>query len=110
MPKCLFERSTGLFEGGTRWDDIPHDTGTHIQLTLADYPDRRTQRWDGAMGVRAATGQEIADFDDAASTTAANTDIDTLRALKAVVIWVAPLVGKTPAQARAEIIDLYKTL
>lgn len=36
--------------------------------------------------------------------------IDGLKALKALVIWLAPLVGKTPAQARAEIIAVYKNL
>ncbi len=65
MPRCLFERATGLYEGGTRHDDLPHDTGTHIQLLLPEYPDRRTERWDGAVGVRAATAGELTDFDDA---------------------------------------------
>ena len=62
--KCLFERATGLFIGGTSHNDLPHDIATHIQLTLPDYPDRRTERWDGAVGVRPATAQELADFDD----------------------------------------------
>jgi hypothetical protein len=35
---------------------------------------------------------------------------DELKALQAVVRWVAPLVGKTPAQARSEIIAIYKAL
>lgn len=37
-------------------------------------------------------------------------DVDNLKALKALVRWVAPLVGKTPAQARNEIIAIYKSL
>ena len=37
-------------------------------------------------------------------------DVDGLKALKALVIWLAPLVGKTPAQARSEIIAIYKNL
>lgn len=36
--------------------------------------------------------------------------VDGLKALKALVIWLAPLVGKTPAQARDEIITVYKGL
>ncbi len=63
--KCLFERVTGLFESGTSFDDLEHDEATHVQITLPDYPDRRTERWDGATGVRAATAQELDDFDDA---------------------------------------------
>ena len=40
----------------------------------------------------------------------ATRDVDGLKALKALVIWLAPLVGKTPAQARSEIIAIYKGL
>lgn len=36
--------------------------------------------------------------------------IDGPKALKALVIWLAPLVSKTPAQARGEIIAIYKDL
>lgn len=37
-------------------------------------------------------------------------DVDGLKALKALVVWLALLVGKTPAQARNEIITIYKGL
>lgn len=65
MPRCLFERASGVYESGAMHNDLPHNPVTHIQLTLSDYPDRRTERWDGAIDVRAATAQELADYDDA---------------------------------------------
>ncbi len=76
MPRCLFERATGLYTGGTNYDDVAHDTATHIQLTLSDYPFPRTERWDGAVGIRAATPQELADYDDADRDTRAAADLD----------------------------------
>ena len=47
---------------------------------------------------------------DADKTAAATGELDGMKALKALVIWLAPLVGKTPAQAKAEIIAIYKAL
>ncbi len=61
--RCIFERTSGLFVEGASHDDIDHDPITHIQLILPEYPDLRTQRWDGAVGVRDATAQELSDFD-----------------------------------------------
>lgn len=85
MPKCLFERATGLYESGTSFDDLPHDPETHIQLTLPEYPDRRTDRWDGATGVRAATAQEITNFN------AAKKQVDLLSELIDALIVRTPL-------------------
>ena len=77
MPKCLFERATGLYTGSYAMrDDLAHDEATHIQLTLPDVPNRRTERWDGALDVRDATAQELADFDDADRDTRAAADLD----------------------------------
>ena len=88
MPRCLFERATGLYTSGTMHDDLSHDVATHIQLTLSDYPDRRTERWDGATGVRVATVQELADFDDAAQDrqAAANLDMALNKALRDLLL------------------------
>lgn len=108
--KCLFRRSDGMFVGGNRYDGIPHDPASHVQLDLSDYPDRRTERWDGAIGVRVATAQEISDFDDVEADTKAASDFDETKALKALVIWLAGKLGVTPAQARTEIVAIYKSL
>ena len=76
MPKCLFERATGVYLGGTMHDDLPHDVAIQVQLTLPGYPDRRTERWDGATGLRAATQSELDIFD---ATLARARDIKSLR-------------------------------
>ena len=110
MTKCLFRRSDGVFIGGSRWDNIPHDPVTHVQIELPENPNPRMERWDGAAGIRDATTQEQTDFDAAKVDTEAIRDIDGMKALKALVFWVAPLVGKTPSEARSEIIAIYKTL
>ncbi len=109
MPKCLFERASGLYAEGTRYDDIPHDSATHIQLTLADYPDRRAERWDGAAGVRPVTQAELDAFDAALLDQQAQSDIDDKK-IKAVVAWVADRFGIPRSQARDEIIEIYKAL
>ncbi len=77
MPKCVFERSTGIYKGGAIHDTPVYDSGTHILLTLSDYPNRRTDRWDGFLGVRAATAQELADHDEAHLESSATANIST---------------------------------
>ena len=77
MGKALFERATKLYTGNfSRWDDITHDPATQVQITLPSHPDRRTERWDGAAGTRAATAQELADYDDADRDARAAADLD----------------------------------
>ncbi|MDJ0948869.1 MAG: hypothetical protein QNJ94_08105 [Alphaproteobacteria bacterium] len=110
MPKCLFERAAGLFISGTRFDDLPHDPATHLQLELPAYPDRRTERWDGADGVRPATAQELADFDAAELDDQARQELDETKALRAMVMWTADKLGIPRAQARDEIKAIYKSL
>lgn len=109
MPKCLFERASGHYVGGTRYDDLPHDPVTHVQLDLPSFPDRRTDRWDGATGVRAATQAELDAFDDATLDMQAKRDLDDKK-LKAVAAWTADKLGIPRSQARDEIIAIYKAL
>ncbi len=76
MVKCLFDRISKLFKTGQR-NDIPHDPVTHIQIELADFPDKRTDRWDDGTGIRAATQQELDDFDAADVEKRAEGDLNT---------------------------------
>ncbi len=64
----------------------------------------------GALPTQAQINQWTAEFLAAKPDLDAARDVDNLKALKALVIWLAPLVGKTPAQARDEIITIYKGL
>jgi len=65
MPQIIFNRETGLYVSGQMNGDIVHDSETHVQITLTDYPDRRLVRWDDDQGVRNATVLEISTFDKA---------------------------------------------
>lgn len=110
MAKCLFERATGLYVGGTRYDDVPHDPATHVQVDLPDFPDRRTVRWNGLAGVRPATTQEMSDYDAALANAKEQAEFDGLKMLKAVALVIADLHNLTPAQVRNLIVAKYRSL
>lgn len=84
MPYCVFDRSNSLFVRGAQASPPAFNSASEILLVLAEYPDRRTVRWNGTTGIRAATAAEIAAYDDADKTTTATTSVDTA-VLKAVV-------------------------
>ena len=66
MGYALFDKATGLYANKwTRYDLIPHSTGTHVQIETDTVPDERTDRWDGDTGIRPATAQELIDYDAA---------------------------------------------
>ena len=78
MGKALFDRSTNLYVGSWRsHDDIPHDSATHVQIILDVPPDPRSDRWDGATGIRPAAAQELADFDATANDKTATSTLAT---------------------------------
>jgi len=108
MPKCLFDRTTGKFVGGTSFDDLPHDTSTHVQVNLPDYPDPELHRWDGGTGVRDATVQELQVDAAEQKTTTAEKDIDSARALRAVVDVLYTLLPD-PKPTKANVITAIKT-
>ena len=121
MGQAIFERSTNLFSGNHNLHKIPvHDTGTHINITVAGKPDARADRWDGATGIRAATAQEMADYDAAAADTEATREIDDMKAVKALAtetlieinrIATAAGLSTVPGPVwRQRLIDRYKTL
>ena len=127
MPYCIFDRTTGEYKRGFMQKSHPYDPGTEVELVLPSYPDKRTQRWDGATGLRAATAQELATVDEAAreaesqqlfeqmkaailtlhdNQLALLDEINTLRGLHSL----GPKPGQTPAQLRQAIIDKAKSL
>lgn len=65
MAFAVVDKSTGEIVHATTWTPIDHDSATQFQLQLSALPDSRTQRWDGSAGVRAATPQEISEYDAA---------------------------------------------
>lgn len=110
MPHCLFERSTGLFLGGAMYDSPIHNLTLQIVLDLPAYPDPRADRWDGAAGTRAATAQELADYDAALAQAREQRDFDGAVMLRAVALVVADLHGLTPQQIRTQILTKYRSL
>lgn len=64
MVHCLFERATGVFLGGAGGPLENDDPAGKVLLELDRYPDPRTERWDGANGVKPATAEEIATAED----------------------------------------------
>lgn len=64
----------------------------------------------GTLPTKAQINQWTADFLAAKPGLDAARGVDGLKSFRALMIWLAPLVGKTPAQARSEIIAVYKGL
>lgn len=75
-----------------------------------DQPDRRLHRYDAALKKRAATAQEIADYDAAQVAAREQMAFDGEKMLKAVAIWVAQKLGVPLATARSEILAIYRGL
>lgn len=100
MGYCVCEKSTGLIEDYAKWDKIDHDPSTHIQLVVAVKPDRATQRWDGDLGFRATTTQELAD-----ATAAENTAKASAALTPEIELMIDYLFGKVPA-LRSEFSDM----
>lgn len=120
MPKCLFDRATGLFAGGVLAGALAVNPVTQVLLVLAAYPDKRTQRWDGATDVRPATPAEVAAFDASEADAEARGAFDNTKAIKAVALYYRTQINEvraalllpplTVADVRQGIIDAYKAL
>ena len=64
----------------------------------------------GAKPTKAQQADIISEYEAEATEEDAKGAVDGQKILKAIIRWVAPLVNKTPAEARREIMDLYKSL
>lgn len=120
MAKCIFDKATGQFINGARWDALPFDAATQVMLDLPDFPDVRTQRWDGATGVRNATPAELTAYDTAQVDREATANFDNAKALKAAALYFRARINElrafhslaplTIADVRQGVIDAYKAL
>lgn len=109
MPKCLFDRASGLFVASAAWDDLPHDDAVQVQISLTFTPDPRTQRWDGGAGVRPATLQEQGQYDTQQKNADASGQAD-MKIFKALVVVLANHFGITPQQLRTELLNAFQAL
>lgn len=63
--KVLCNRATKKIEGFSRWDDLTHDTDTHVLVVVDSVPDFKVNRLNNTEdGIRLATQTELdADID-----------------------------------------------
>ena len=62
MGYCICEKSSGLIESYSKWDQLNHNSSTHVQVVVDEKPDKEMQRWNG-VAFRPATTQELSDSD-----------------------------------------------
>lgn len=107
---CIFDKATGVFKDGSHEHSRDFNPATEVLLLLSEYPNRVEERWDGGGGVRPATVQEKVDDREVRLNAQAKREFDDTKAFRALIMWLAPLVGKPLAQARDEIKAIYRTL
>jgi hypothetical protein len=122
MGFCICNRSTLLIRS---WEanaqHQPHDPATEVVVEANAPPDFHTQRWNGATGLRAATAQELTEFDAAKADSEAQGRVDD-KLMKAILIYlvqrlnelrtqpIAVLSALTPQTVRDGIVTIYKNL
>ena len=91
----------------------------HGLATLPRHPDLRTERYDGAGGIRAATTQEVSDYDAAQLDAQATSQFETLKAEKATLLVVRAYCNalkagtyttKSLAELKDDFVTAYKAL
>ena len=121
MGKALFEKASKRYTGNwSKWGQNAHDPSTHIDVALNLPPDARTDVWDGTAGTRAATAQELTDYDSDKLDERAVREIDDLKGLKALATETlleinavrtnAGMATVSGAAWRQRLIDRYKGL
>lgn len=111
MPYAVFNKDTKRMRAWHRHAPPPeYDPAQEVLVEVPGDVDHRTERWDGASGVRPATAQEIADYDAEQLDAEALAQVDGQKAIKALVIWTAGRLGISASAARTEILSIYKGL
>jgi len=113
MIYCRYRLSDGQFL--CAWPNKPDfDASTEGVQDFLNHerPDLRLHRFDAVSPTkkRLATAPELSAYDDAVADAQAAGQFDQQKALKAIVLYIAQKHGLTPAQARQEIIAIYKGL
>jgi hypothetical protein len=80
------------------------------RVSLSRNPNTRTERYDGAGGIRSATTQEKAEYDAARTGEAELGQFDGQKMLKAVAIYFATQLNIPLATAKAGVLTIYRTL
>ena len=109
MFRWVYEQTTGQFLYGGPCEQA-FDSLTHGVVLLAKHPDRRTERYDGAWGVRPATAQEVSEYDAAQLDERTQGRFNDEKLVKALAIWTAGKLNVPRATARQEILEILRTL
>ncbi len=121
MGKALFRKSGFIHTGDwSNHGSNAHDPATHIDVETRLPPNVRKDRWDGATGIRAATAQEISDFDTEEINAEATRVIDNLKGFKSLAAEILIEINALRTNAglpvipgatwRQRLIDRYKGL
>lgn len=105
----VYNLSTGEWLCGGPCEQ-PYDPATQGVVRLSRNPNPRQERYDGAGGIRQATGPELIAYDTARSVSQALIQFDDQKLIKAAVLWIAAKLSIAPATAKAEILTIYRGL
>jgi len=79
-------------------------------VTLPRNPKPRTERYDGAGGIRPATEQEVGDYDAAQLLARSTASFDNEKLVKALAVWTAGKLNVPLNTAKQEILVIYRSL
>ena len=86
MGKAIFAKATSLYaDTYVREGDLSFDPASHVEIQVNDIPDKRSDRWDGAIGIRTATTAELVAYVDAEKTAEAVKLSEPKKAIMAVL-------------------------
>ena len=109
MFQWIYRISDGEFLHGGPCEQA-YIPGTQGVVALSRHPRPRTERYDGAGGIRAATVQETIDYDAAQVTAGALSRFDEEKLVKALAIWTAGKLSIPLNTAKQDILTICKTL
>jgi len=109
MFKWVYRQSNNEFLHGGPYEP-PFDSGTQGLVELSRHPDQRTERYDGAGGIRPAVAQEITDYDTGQVNEQSLSRFDNEKLVKALAIWTAGKLNVPLGQAKTEILVILKGL
>jgi hypothetical protein len=109
MFRWLYDLATNMFLAGGPCE-VSANPITQGVVLLSRHPDPRTERYDGAGGIRPATVQEVADYDATQKTAQTAAEFDAEKLVKALAIWTAQKLNIPLPQAKQEILTIYRGL
>lgn len=110
MFQWIYLIDTGEFLFGGPCELHVLDPQTQGLVVLSRNPDIRGERYDGSGGIRAATQQELSDYDAIQTMKTEQRAFDSQRMLRALAIWTAGKLNVQPNIAKQEILGIYRSL